>query len=406
MLASGPFKEKPLSAQRHAMPRSLLIALLAALLIHAFLIFGVRYEMPRSGQPGRKAISITLVRPNPPKLAEATPETPPSEPVQTPLPSEVAPPPSQEPPPEIKSEPRPPEKPLSPAKPPARKARVQPTTPSDSALPPMVGPPRPESPIGFVGPPKPATSNAFVGPPAPTPKALDEAQKQLAANQRKARPSTMPNSAGQTSAKTEAPKMPAESSPEPPAQASTPAHPDRTEAEPSLPWEDDEEETHDDGAQLADTSEPDEDEPLDEDEPEASPGENDRAEADRRTTTIPLRPTQPPAAVPPSLRAIPEPESSPPKQPTPPAGPPGPSQKSARTSTPTTVAEAERASVPSRSRTIGSPDSPLPQHRQPPVAPPPKPTAQVPAPAKDRTPPKPIEPIQVEPPKPRPPRRS
>jgi TonB family protein len=400
MLASGPTKEKPLSAQRHAMPRSLLIALLAALLIHAFLIVGVRYELPRSGQPGRKAISMTLVRPNPTKLAEATPETPPSEPVQTPLPSKVAPLPSQEPPPEIKAEPKQPEKPLAPAKPTTRKARAQPVTPTDPAPPPMVGPPRPESQLSFVGPPKPAASNAFVGPPTPTPKALDQAQKQLAANQLKARPSAMPNLAGQTSAKTGAPKIPAESSPELPAQASTPAHPDRTEAEPSLPWDDDEEDTRKDEAQLADASEPDEEEPSDENAPETSTSENDRAEADRRTTPTPQRPNQPPAALPASPRAIALPESSPPKQLAPPTRPSESPQKSTHTSAPTPPNEAERASVPSRSRTIGSPDSPLPQHRQPPVVPPPKPTAPVPAPAKDRTPPKPIEPIHTELPKP------
>jgi len=76
MLASGRLKEKPLSARRDAMPRSLLIALLSALLIHGFLIFGVHYELPRSGQPSRMAISMTLVRPNPPKRAEVTSETP------------------------------------------------------------------------------------------------------------------------------------------------------------------------------------------------------------------------------------------------------------------------------------------------------------------------------------------
>ncbi|MCF7968205.1 MAG: TonB family protein [Methylococcaceae bacterium] len=364
MLASGRLKEKPLSARRDAMPRSLLIALLSALLIHGFLIFGVHYELPRSGQPGRMAISMTLVRPNPPKRAEVTSETPPSEPVQTPLPSAVAP----EPPPEIKAEPKPREKPHVPAKPAARKARAQPATPTDSASPQMVGPPRPESQLGFVGPSKPAPSNAFVGPPTPTPKALAQAQKQLAANQPKARPSAIPNPAGQTSAKTEAPKIPAESSPELPAQANTPAHPDRTEAEPSLPWDDDEEDQADeDESALAATPHP-----------EAS-----------------APPIEPTAAAPASPKAIaPTASTAPAKL----AGQPPP-QTSARVSTPTPPPEAKGNPIPSHSRPLGAPNSPLPQHRQPPVAPPPKPTAPVPVFGKDRTPPKTIEPTQAESPK-------
>ena len=334
------------------MPRPLLIALLAALLIHAFLIFGVHYELPRSGQPGRKTISMTLVRPNPPKLAEATPETPPAEPVQTPLPSEVAPSPRQEAPPEIKAETKPPEKPLAPGKPATRKAREQGATSTEPPLSALVGPPRPEPPLSFLGPPKPATSNAFVGPPNPMPNALEPTQKRWVANQDKPHQSAVPNPAGEILAKTE-----------PPAQARMPVRPARTKAEQSLPWDDEEEEQSDE----------------DEDEPEPSLGENNRADADLG---------QPPSTFP-NPKPIVQPEPSPPNRPAPPMRPPEPQQQSAHAASPMPAVEAGHASIPGRSRTVGSPDSPLPQTRQTPAEATP-------------TPPKPIETIQAKAPKPEP----
>ena len=195
--------------------------------------------------------------------------------------------------------------------------------------------------------------------------------------------------------------MPMESSPEPPAQASTPSRPAETEAKPSLPW-DDEDESPEDDDQLADASESDEDEPAEEDEQRVLQGDNNQSKADRRTTTTTTiqPPTQPSAAIPASRGGLIKPEVGSPTQAAPPTRTP---QSPAGAINPTPVVEAERASVSSHSRTLGSPDSPFPQPRQLPVAPPPKPPAPPSAATRDRTPSKPIEPIQTEAPKSTPP---
>lgn len=134
MPSSGPSQQSPLSAGRHrAPPRSLLIALLVALLIHVFLIFGMHIDGLRSGYTARKTISITLARPGPATVSEA-PAMATSEP--TPPPAEVV---------DL------PEHPLPKQPPPAPK-------PVTSKVPAPEVQSRPETQLSFVGPPTPDVS--------------------------------------------------------------------------------------------------------------------------------------------------------------------------------------------------------------------------------------------------------
>jgi len=116
------------------MQRPMLLALMVASAIHAALIFGFRFDPPRSGQTGRPRITMTLVRPAP------RVETPPAEPVpvppdnaavmaEAPKPPTPAPAPSETPQPDATE--APPAKAAVPADAPA------------AAPPPVMGPPAP-----------------------------------------------------------------------------------------------------------------------------------------------------------------------------------------------------------------------------------------------------------------------
>lgn len=167
--SSGAAADRGMTHGRYP-PRSLLIALTVATLIHALLILVIRVELPRAGQPGRKSIAMTLVRPAPPA------ETPPEETNHSV--AAVATPPATQP-----SVPAP--TPPVPASPPNRPPATVTSAPTDGkAKPaPATGQPAGQAAEAFVGPPQPKAGHAFVGPPAPKPRLPREARNKPATSQ-------------------------------------------------------------------------------------------------------------------------------------------------------------------------------------------------------------------------------
>jgi len=146
----------------------ILVALILASLLHAALIFGFRFNPPRSGQHGRPRLTMTLVQPAP--RAEPASTAP-----------VMAPPTQVSEPPELPTvRPKPPPTPAPPAatQPVAREPGPVKTLPSPPAL---VGPPRPALAEVLVGPPRPAVPPWMVGPPAPSARELEKARQGLAA---------------------------------------------------------------------------------------------------------------------------------------------------------------------------------------------------------------------------------
>jgi len=160
------------------MQRPMLLALMVASAIHAALIFGFRFDPPRSGQTGRPRITMTLVRPAP------RVETPPAEPVpvppdnaavmaEAPKPPTPAPAPSETPQPDATEAPP---------------AEVTAPAATPAAPPPVMGPPRPGPAEAFVGPIQPARP-PLMGPPAPSVQELKAARQRLAAQHPQVAPS-------------------------------------------------------------------------------------------------------------------------------------------------------------------------------------------------------------------------
>lgn len=226
------------------MPRSFLIALIVAILVHALLIFGLKLELPRSGQPGRPAITMTLMprtKPPQPEIAPVpmadmvmptpAPELPPTE-SETESPTAALP--QVEPPLETA---KPAEEPPRPAAPPAKKAPENVVKPAKTE--PPMGPPRPGPAQIQVGPPRPDPTQLFVGPPRddaatrsvgpPTPPA-----RVLAERKRPPEPAPQPVTAPAETRSPETPDVPqvAARTPEPPP---SPIAPAQTEAPPAEP---------------------------------------------------------------------------------------------------------------------------------------------------------------------------
>ena len=146
-------------AHERILPHSFLIALTAASLIHVFLILGFRYPWPRAGQPGRKVIAMTLVRPAAPPADTAAAAAHPATALPEPSPPSAVPA-------------LPPEPPApAPATPPEAKPTVEPAPP-----------PRTQPASGPIGPPAPEPGMQVIGPPAPSARVLKENRRKLAAS--------------------------------------------------------------------------------------------------------------------------------------------------------------------------------------------------------------------------------
>lgn|GEM_PF-1860148 len=161
------------------MQRPMLVALMIASFIHAALIFGFRFDPPRSGQAGRARIAMTLVRPAP------RVETPPAEPVPVPPDDAAAIAEAPKPPTPAPAPPETPQPAVSEVPPAEVKA---PAAASAAASPPVMGPPRPGPAEAFVGPIQPARP-PLMGPPAPSVQELKAARQRLAAQHPQVAPS-------------------------------------------------------------------------------------------------------------------------------------------------------------------------------------------------------------------------